>query len=211
MKSDIQIIAQRLINLYRQQHVITGGWKAVNPIFIKEASPQVLSLLKELPTGGLLAEHIENLKSGKTKIDSIETKLLPYGGAMEKKKEKSILSDDEKKELIEVLSRFSTDEEGLNLIKNLDFVKRLGKNWKELISQVLFDTELLNIWNLVLKTDKAYSLWDEAEEVLSKENIDEVNKAKIQAELPEFETYLPFFGDEGLKLLEKLRTLVSSL
>lgn len=212
MKSETLITAQRLINLYRQQHVIIGGWKAINPIFLQEANEEVLSLLKELPTGTLLAQHIRNLQKGITKIDSIAYELLPYGGAMEKKVKNSILSNEDFEELKTALLEFSPDEEGLSLIKNLSSVKKLGKHWQQEITNALSDNELLNIWNNVLKTDKAYTLWDNAKEILSQDdNINEINKAKIQAELPEFETYLPLFGEDGLKLLEKLRILVSSL
>ena len=211
MKSKTLTIAQRLINLYRQQHVIIGGWKAVNPIFLQEANEEVLSLLEELPTGSLLVKHIRNLQKGITKIDSIAHELLPYGGAMEKKTKTNILSNKELEELYDALSEFTPDEEGLSLIKNLSSVKSFGKYWREEIKNSLSDSEFINIWNNVLKTDKAYTLWDNAREILSQEdNINEINKAKIQAELPEFETYLPLFGEDGIKLIEKLRLLVSS-
>ena len=211
MKSETLTIAQRLINLYRQQHVIVGGWKAVNPIFLQEANEEVLSLLEELPTGSLLVKHIRNLQKGITKIDSIAQELLPYGGAMEKKTKTNILSNKELEELYDALSEFTPDEEGLYLIKNLSSVKSFGKYWREEIKNSLSDSEFINIWNNVLKTDKAYTLWDNAREILSQEdNINEINKAKIQAELPEFETYLPLFGEDGIKLIEKLRLLVSS-
>jgi hypothetical protein len=36
-------------------------------------------------------------------------------------------------------------------------------------------------------------------------------RAQIQAELPEFETYLPMFGDAGRDLLRRLREFVSSV
>lgn len=211
MKSETLTIAQRLINLYRQQHVIIGGWKAVNPIFLQEANEEVLSLLEELPTGSLLVKHIRNLQKGITKIDSIAHELLPYGGAMEKKTKTNILSNKELEELYDALSEFTPDEEGLSLIKNLSSVKSFGKYWREEIKNSLSDSEFISIWNNVLKTDKAYTLWDNAREILSQEdNINEINKAKIQAELPEFETYLPLFGEDGIKLIEKLRLLVSS-
>ena len=74
--------AQKLLNLYRQEHVIFGGWAAVNQVFVDEATPDVLHELRELPTGKNLIKHIENLRSGKTPMDSIERELLPYGGMM---------------------------------------------------------------------------------------------------------------------------------
>ena len=62
------VIAQKLLNLYRQEHVIIGGWTVVNQVFVDEATPDVLTALGELPTGSSLVRHIENLRSGKTSV-----------------------------------------------------------------------------------------------------------------------------------------------
>ena len=45
MKPKASVVAQKLLNLYRQAHVIIGGWSALNPIFVEEATPDVLSSL----------------------------------------------------------------------------------------------------------------------------------------------------------------------
>ena len=82
MKARIAATAQRLLNLYRQEHVIIGGWAAINPVFINEATDDVIKELREMPTGKMLIRHIENLRSGKTPMDSIEPELMPYGGLM---------------------------------------------------------------------------------------------------------------------------------
>ena len=83
MPQQARTIAQRLLNLYRQAHVIDGGWAAVNKVFIAESNdPQVIAELETLPTGKKLVTHINNLRSGKTPMDSIDKDLLPYGGLM---------------------------------------------------------------------------------------------------------------------------------
>ena len=82
MKPKASTVAQKLLNLYRQAHVIIGGWGALNPIFIEEATPDVISELSNMPTGKMLVKHIENLRSGKTPMNTIDRDLLPYGGMM---------------------------------------------------------------------------------------------------------------------------------
>ena len=34
MKQHAHVIAQRLLNIYRQEHVLIGGWAAVNRVLI---------------------------------------------------------------------------------------------------------------------------------------------------------------------------------
>ena len=82
MNAKTSTIALKLLNLYRQEHVIIGGWTTVNPIFVNEATDDVIKELRDMPTGKLLVRHIENLRSGKTPMDSIDPELLPYGGMM---------------------------------------------------------------------------------------------------------------------------------
>ena len=64
MKARASTIAQKLLNLYRQEHVIIGGWAAINPVFVAEADDEVIRELRVLPTGKMLIQHIENLRSG---------------------------------------------------------------------------------------------------------------------------------------------------
>jgi len=52
--------------------------------------------------------------------------------------------------------------------------------------------------------------WNTANELLANP-LTERSRAQLQADLPEYETYLPMFGEEGTKLLEKLRNSISSL
>ena len=36
MKAKASVVAQKLLNLYRQEHVIVGGWAAVNAVLPEE-------------------------------------------------------------------------------------------------------------------------------------------------------------------------------
>ena len=70
--------------------------------------------------------------------------------------------------------------------------------------------ELLDKWMVVEQTYNAFMRWNTANELLANP-LTERSRAQLQADLPEYETYLPMFGEEGTKLLEKLRNSISSL
>ena len=212
MQQQAHTIAQRLLNLYRQAHVIDGGWTAVNKVFITESNdPQVITELENLPTGKKLIMHIDNLRSGKTPMDSIDKDLLPYGGMMSGQEINISLTDSEIAELAELLDKFQPTPENLAIIKQLPFVQKFGINWiDDVKSAIAFNPDMLSKWNTVAQTDKAYQIWDIAKELLS-ETLTERDRARIQADMPEFETYLPMFGDTGKEMLSKLRTFMSSL
>ncbi|HOY47048.1 MAG TPA: hypothetical protein PLZ05_00390 [Alphaproteobacteria bacterium] len=211
MKTKPSVIAQKLLNLYRQHHVIFGGWKTVNQIFVKEADTEVMLEIKELPTGRMLAQHIENLRSGKTPMDSISSDLVPYGGLMSESIVSIHLSESEVAELENALAEFAPDSEGLNKIKSLNVVKRFGDEWQVAIRSALSSNhELMEKWNNVIKTARAYYLWKVANDILAAP-LSERSRARIQADLPEYETYLPMFGDQGKEILSKLRIFVSSI
>ena len=212
MPQQAHIIAQRLLNLYRQEHVINGGWAAVNKVFIQESNdPKVISELELLPTGNRLIAHINNLRSGKTPMNSIDKDLLPYGGMMSGQTVIFTLSDTEKEQLKVALADFEPTPENLAKIKNMPVVQRFGTDWIENIkSSIISDPEMLAKWQIVAKTDKAYRIWDSAKQLLS-ETLTERNRAQIQADMPEYETFLPMFGEQGKEALAKLRTFVSSI
>lgn len=212
MPQQAHIIAQRLLNLYRQEHVINGGWAAVNKVFIQESNdPKVISELELLPTGNRLIAHINNLRSGKTPMNSIDKDLLPYGGMMSGQTVIFTLSDTEKEQLKVALADFEPTPENLAKIKNMPVVQRFGTDWIENIkSSIVSDPEMLAKWHIVAKTDKAYRIWDSAKQLLS-ETLTERNRAQIQADMPEYETFLPMFGEQGKEALAKLRTFVSSI
>lgn len=212
MQHHAHTVAQRLLNLYRQAHVINGGWSSVNQVFIAESDdPQVIEELSALPTGNKLISHINNLRSGKTPMDSIETDLLPYGGMMQDQDKEASLTPTEKKQLSDVLYEFEPTPESLNKVEQLSAVKKFGPDWLEDVKAALVnDSELLNKWDIVIKTHKAYQMWDSAKRLTSEE-LTERDRARIQADMPEFETYLPMFGDAGNELLVKLRTFMSSM
>ena len=212
MQQQAHTIAQRLLNLYRQAHVIDGGWAAVNKVFITESNDSsVIAELENLPTGKKLVAHINNLRSGKTPMDSIDKDLLPYGGLMTGVVANASLSEEDINLLKQALDNFQPTPEDLNKIKQLPFVQKFGNEWiQDVKSAIAFDHALLSKWNTVAQTDKAYRVWDSAKELLS-ETLTERNRAQIQADMPEFETYLPMFGDQGREMLAKLRTFMSSL
>ncbi len=212
MPQSANVIAQRLLNLYRQEHVINGGWAAVNQVFISEGlDDQVLSELALLPTGQRLVNHIHNLRDGKTPMDSIDQDLLPYGGLMSGQEINISLKPEEIIELQNILSKFQPNQENLEQIKQLPFIKKFGNDWaKDIKAAIAFDSSMVTAWNKVVNTDKAYRIWYSAQNLLSG-TLTERNRARIQADMPEYETFLPMFGEDGQKMLEKLRTFVSSL
>ncbi len=212
MQEQPRVIAQRLLNLYRQAHVINGGWAAVNKALIAESDDtQVIEALRKLPTGQRLATHLENLKTGKTPMNTIDPDLLPYGGLLATQDTATALTQNEINELKSALANFEATPEGLKKIKRLDCVRKFGADWAESVKSALAgDANALAIWENVVRTSKAYQLWDSAKQ-LTADTLTERDRAQIQADMPEFETYLPMFGDAGNELLNKLRTFMSSM
>ena len=212
MKARIAATAQRLLNLYRQEHVIIGGWSTVNPVLVNEATDDVIQELREMPTGKMLIRHIENLRSGKTAMDTIEPDLIPYGGLMAQSELTGVtLTGNDIVELQSALDAFTPDQDGLNNIRSLDVVRRFGEEWQNAIYDALKShPEMQPKWDMVTKTYRAYQLWDTANQIISTP-LDERVRAEIQAEMPEYETYLPMFGEAGNELLLRLRTFISSI
>ena len=212
MNAKNSTIALKLLNLYRQEHVIVGGWTTVNPIFVNEATDDVIKELRDMPTGKLLVRHIENLRSGKTPMDSIDPELLPYGGMMIAEDIATIkLTANQWQELEDALNSFTPDQMGLERFMKSDVVREFGEEWQNAIRSALnARPQLLDRWNIVNQTYNAYRLWDTANEIIANP-ISERSRAQVQADMPEYETYLPMFGDAGTELLAKLRTFVSSL
>jgi len=211
MPQQAHIIAQRLLNLYRQEHVIEGGWAAVNKVFIAESNnDQVIAELENMPTGKKLVAHINNLRTKKTPMDTIDKDLLPYGGLMTGIEVSFSLTDAEFNELKSALDKFQPTQESLNNIKNMPLVRKFGNDWaQDIKAAIISRPDMLAKWNVVIQTDKAYKIWNSARELLS-ETLTERNRAQIQADMPEYETYLPMFGDSGKEMLSRLRTFMSS-
>ena len=212
MKPKASVVAQKLLNLYRQAHVIIGGWPVLNPIFVQEATPDVIDALGSLPTGRFLAQHIANLKSGKTPMDSIERELLPYGGMMAESALNIQIKTSDWNDLISAINSFTPDKDGLDKIMALDVVKSFGAEWLNTIRSALArkHPELLQQWAIIDQTYNAYNRWNLANELLT-QPINERTRAQIQADMFEYETYLPMFGDAGMELLGKLRNFISSI
>ncbi len=211
MKAKIRTTAQRLLNLYRQEHVIIGGWATINPIFINDATDDVISELKDMPTGPSLIQHIENLRSGKTPMDSIARELLPYGGMMTESIASINLTDGELHELQHTIDQFTPDQSGLNMFLATPIVRKFGEEWPSAIRSIIDNhPQMLAKWDIIKQTYDAYRLWDSANEIISNP-LSERARALVQSDMPDYETYLPKFGVQGIELLEKLRTFVSTL
>ncbi|MBO4672293.1 MAG: hypothetical protein J5608_01405 [Alphaproteobacteria bacterium] len=210
MKQKANLIAQKLVNLYRQEHVILGGWAALNPIFVKEGTDDVLDKMAELPTGNMLIQHIKNLRSGKTPMNTIDRNLLPYGGLMAESGATTPLTEKEWAQLQSGLAKFTPTEQGLVDLQKLAVVKKFGDEWLVGIKDVLADyPEMLEKWRLVMQTWRAYYLWDAATQIINQPLTERV-RAQVQADMPEYETFLPMFADAGNQLLAKLRAFMKN-
>lgn len=211
MPQQAHIVAQRLLNLYRQEHVIDGGWAAVNKVFLEEATnDQIIAELEILPTGKKLVAHINNLRSGKTPMDTIDKDLLPYGGTMSDQEVIYSLTADEISKLKDALDKFEPTQESLAAIKKLPFVQKFGIDWaRDIKAALVSDAGLSAKWQDVIKADKAYQIWHSAKELLSG-TLTERNRAQIQADMPEYETFLPMFGEQGKDVLNRLRMFLTS-
>lgn len=212
MNTKSSVTALKLVNLYRQEHVIVGGWAAVNAVLVNEATDDVINELQNLPTGKMLIRHIENLRSGKTPMDSIEPELMPYGGQMQDASMSSVkLIDNQWQELEYGFENFTPDQAGLKMFTSLGVVQQFGPEWITAIRDAIAQKPyLMDRWNVINQTYNAYRLWDTANEIIANP-ISERERAQVQADMPEYETYLPMFGETGMQLLEKLRTVISSL
>lgn len=211
MNSKANATAIKLLNLYRQEHVIIGGWAAVNAVFLDEATDDVIKELHNMPTGKNLIRHIENLRSGKTKPDSIEADLVPYGGQMIEAIMPTLLTHQQWDELEKAIIAFTPDQAGLNNFTSNDIIQSFGNEWPVAVRAALAQRpNLLPKWDTIIKTYNAYKYWDSASEIINTSLTERV-RAEVQADMPEYETYLPLFGTSGMELLEKLRTFISSL
>ncbi|MBR1380274.1 MAG: hypothetical protein IJ560_01660 [Alphaproteobacteria bacterium] len=211
MTPKASVVAQKLLNLYRQEHVIFGGWSAVNPIFVNEATADVIAEMRNLPNGKTLIAHIENLRTGRTPMNTIDRSLLPYGGLMDETAATIKLTTAEITELTNGLSNFTPDQDGLARIQSLNVVKKFGDEWLVGIRAALAEyPELIEKWAVVRKTYRAYYLWKVASDMLTTP-MSERARAQLQADMPDYEMYLPMFGDAGTELLTKLRTFISSI
>lgn len=211
MKAKASVIAQKLLNLYRQAHVIVGGWGAVNRVFVDEATDEVLNEMADLPTGKMLAQHIKNLRDGKTPMNSIARELLPYGGMMNEGANATDVPSADMAELINAIDDFEPDQDKLNEFMQNPVVKKFGPDWANSIKNILNNNpEALKKFDMIIRTQRAYKLWDNANEILAKP-INERARAQLQVDMLDYETYLPMFGDEGQKLLRRLHRITSSL
>ena len=211
MKAKSSVTAQKLLNLYRQAHVIVGGWAAVNRVFVDEANDDVLHELQGLPTGKMLIAHIKNLRDGTTTMDSISHDLLPYGGMMAESETVPDMVPTELQELISAIDSFDPSQEGVNRFMDTPLIKKFGDDWVLMSNNALSnDPETLRKFDDIVRISRAYQLWASANEILAKP-ITERIRANLQVDMPEYETYLPMFGNDGKELLRRLHGLTSSM
>ncbi|MCL1785572.1 MAG: hypothetical protein FWG39_00270 [Alphaproteobacteria bacterium] len=215
MKEKPSVTAQRLMNLYRQAHAIHGGWRAVNPVFMQESDSAVLEEIRKLPTGEKLAEHISELQSGRGDRASISPELMPYGGLMEthfaEVAKDAKFSNEDMDSLERELVDFEPTAEHLQRIESLPYVRQFGDRWLAGVRAAISGRpNLVARWKTVYAASRAFDLWTRADNILSWQPT-EKTRAEVQADLPEYETYLPMFGDAGQELLVKLRAFVSSI
>lgn len=212
MKAKASTIAQKLLNLYRQAHVINGGWAAVNRVFVDEATDEVLKEMADLPTGKMLVAHIKNLRDGKTPMNSIARELLPYGGMMADAAVIMDISSKDMDTLISAIQEFQPNQDELTKFMEMPVVRKLGSDWAVIIRNALTNDhpDITEKFDLIVRTWRAYDLWNDANEIIAKP-MNERTRAQLQVDMPEYETYLPMFGEEGKKLLRQLYKFTSSL
>lgn len=211
MKAKASVTAQKLLNLYRQAHVIVGGWASVNRVFIDEANDEVLHELQDLPTGKMLVAHITNLRNGTTPMDSIARDLLPYGGMMAESGATTDISQSELQQLISAINAFTPSSEGMDEFMSTPVIKKFDSDWVLLGQNALSNNpDALQKFDDIVHVSTAYQLWNKANEILTQPVTDRV-RAMLQVDMPEYETYLPMFGDEGKELLRRLHSLTSSM
>jgi len=211
MKTRANLVAQKLLNLYRQAHVIDGGWSAVNRVFIDEATDEVLKEMTDLPTGKMLVQHIKNLRDGKTPMNTIARELLPYGGLMDESMAATDISQNDLDTLISAINDFEPDQDALDEFMHMPVVRQFGSEWQSAIKHILNKhPDVLKKFDAIVRTSNAYKIWDRANEIISNP-INERVRAKLQVDMLDYETYLPMFGDDGNKMLHKLHKITSSL
>jgi len=211
MKTRGASTAQRLMNLYRSAHAIEGGWSAVNAALVAESDDTAAAEIAKLPCGNALNAHIANLKSGRTRMNSIEPELLPYNGMLSRGEAASATTSVDAVEYAELrtaLESFAPDAEHVGRIKRLALVRRFGDNWPSGVRGILREAPLLAAWGAVLRAESALRYWNRASEILGAANPTEFMRAEVQADLPEYETYLPVFGAAGTDVLTRLRRFV---
>lgn len=211
MKAKASVTAQKLLNLYRQAHVIVGGWAAVNRVFVDEATDDIMHELGNLPTGKMLIAHIKNLRDGTTPMDSIAHDLLPYGGMMVESEAVPDMLPADLQQLVSAINSFDPSQEGLDRFMNIPLIKKFGDDWVVMSRTALSnDPETLRKFDDVVRVSRAYQLWADANDILA-QPVNERIRANLQVDMPEYETYLPMFGDDGRKLLRRLHGLISAM
>ena len=170
------------------------------------ADDAVVAEIEKLPCGKFLKQHIHNIRTGRTKKDAIDADLVPYDGMMNGPAA-SDADDVELDGLKSALESFRPDAQHLEKIKSLSVVRRFGDRWHAGIRALLDGTPHAAMWTDVVRADSAIRLWARAAEILSSAP-SELLRAEVQADMPEYETYMPLFGKDGNEILSRLRKFI---
>jgi hypothetical protein len=120
------------------------------------------------------------------------------------------LNDAQMSALVDAIDNFIPTQQGLDIFMSKPIVQRFGEEWVNAIGAIVqTKSDLQEKWKSVVQTYNAYRLWDSANNIISTPLTERV-RAQVQAEMPEYETYLPMFGDAGTELLNKLRNFISA-
>ena len=113
-------------------------------------------------------------------------------------------------DLTDAIENFIPTQQGLDIFTSKPIVQHFGEEWPTAIGAIVqTKPNLTEQWNSIKQTYNAYRLWDSANMVIANPLTERV-RAQVQSEMPEYETYLPMFGDDGAKLLNKLRNFIST-
>ena len=162
-REDALKIGRKYLNIFHQLHFINAGMEILNNDFLT-MSDDVIELLPELAGGMKLAQHIKNLKTGKTPINKIDADVLPFGELVFDDHEKfleytsynkiaamknvesennaetsSIQTEinNEYKQLYELLRAFKNTPALLENFKSSEVIRDLGPDWKNEVKNIL--------------------------------------------------------------------------
>lgn len=203
--TEVRLLARQLLNRFRQASVIDIS------IFNAEllaAEQDVIEAISVLPGSRQLLLHLDNLKNGHTPKDQIDPTAMPFAsvtGAAAKPILPSSTDDSDKdplpKKIAQAFASFDSSYDSLER-----FVKDFGDDWMNQFSEAshsyaMTDEEHAQ-FNAILSYKKLIDLWFKAQSM-----IQNPDKEIIQDLIDNYQNDLIQFGDEGVKLVETLKTL----
>ncbi|MBN1783464.1 MAG: hypothetical protein JW812_00680 [Alphaproteobacteria bacterium] len=205
--------AQQLLNQFRQLHVLKSDLASFNQKLM--SSP--LEVIDSIPTllgGNLLSRHHQMLSDKTLKMDQIARENLPFPelatfagivdiAVSDMARPAPVNASSFEESMTKALNTFTPDTAHLNTFKR-DF----GPNWRQRLAEFVKKSSLTEIQKKahvqVLDFADAIDSWHLAETIL-----DEKNQVKARANLAALEKALSKFGQPGLDLFERLKTLAN--